>query len=775
MVKTSFYANKVLLGLSLGAILNANALVSQTIDINYTESGSNFQDKFQYDKNTQTWTPTFGLNEDTIINIGIWDFPDYDGNDEIYQEEMKLNIELAKDKTLTFNNNNKKLLAEQKNPVNINNLNASAKKVEATDIIFHFTKPSTINADFSVVGTTEDAPVNDEETGSVISIGGGGASFANQINTGSLTINGNFNASKTLILSNVENAFKVNGTATIKNSNFGILRTNYSELEANDFVLIRAKEFNSDILDKSVNNAAGAVLFKDLNSYLSTNNEILKDKNKYKDILHTGYTIDISAPDNSFGSLVDYKFDIKNCSGDKCLVINGGANANAKNLLTQLKVDIVALDALLAELDTSAQGYELAKVDLENQKSEIQKLIDEANKNGGKIDDNKYLQTIAPNLAGNDKSAVLVLRDAATLLGAIGADLASREGVELALNIKKGTDNTGKNISNLNSASNATNTTINVSNDVAITQRIAMLNNPYGNYALKMSNLKFATLESDMRPNYINDYANSIWANAFGGANIIDGDSAALYGATIGADRQAKDNVLLGAYFTYAKSTIKDKPLEQKSDNFQLGFYSIINLSPKTELNLRAYGQISPTKQNNVLVDGAYKADYTSKFFGLSASLGHIFDFSDNTLFIKPFAGLNYYYSYTPSYTDKGLVSKNIDSMSNNSFSLEIGAEFRKYMNESSYLFITPKIEQFIINNGDDYVANLAVNNAFFTSVKANDKKKTYAQVVLGGNLNINERLSFNAGFGAKQILAGKVDNKNETYISGQIGLKYKF
>lgn len=41
MVKTSFYANKVLLGLSLGAILNANALASQTIDINYTESGSN--------------------------------------------------------------------------------------------------------------------------------------------------------------------------------------------------------------------------------------------------------------------------------------------------------------------------------------------------------------------------------------------------------------------------------------------------------------------------------------------------------------------------------------------------------------------------------------------------------------------------------------------------------------------------------------------------------------------------------------------------------------
>lgn len=33
------------------------------------------------------------------------------------------------------------------------------------------------------------------------------------------------------------------------------------------------------------------------------------------------------------------------------------------------------------------------------------------------------------------------------------------------------------------------------------------------------------------------------WANAFGGANIIDGDSGAMYGATIGVDKQADDDV----------------------------------------------------------------------------------------------------------------------------------------------------------------------------------------------------------------------------------------
>lgn len=45
-------------------------------------------------------------------------------------------------------------------------------------------------------------------------------------------------------------------------------------------------------------------------------------------------------------------------------------------------------------------------------------------------------------------------------------------------------------------------------------------------------------------------------------------------------------------------------------------------------------------------------------------------------------------------------------------------------MNENSYIFVTPKIEQFVINSGDDYTANLAVNNAFFTSIEANNKKK---------------------------------------------------
>lgn len=573
------------------------------------------------------------------------------------------------------------------------------------------------------------------------------------------------------------NFVKVNGTANLKNSNFGLIKRSYTDLEANNVVMVQAKDFNEDIL--KANNNAGALLVKFLNDYVSTDLH-------GKDVTETGAVIDISDEDE-YGDgkkgLVDYKLSVQNCGGNKCLIVNGGATAAAKDKLTQLKVDINAIDKLLKnDFDSDeAEAEEWAKVKkaLQEQKTELEKLQQEAINNGGKIDDEKYLDLVNKNLnlnlSANDKASILVLRSITEQLGSIGADLASREGVKLALQIKKDTDNTGKSVSNLNSASGAVNTTMNISNDVSIGSRVAMLNNPFGTYASKMNGLKFAALDSDMRPSYVNEYTNSVWANAFGGANIIDGDSGAMYGATVGVDKQANDDVLWGAYFTYANAKIKDNNLEQKSDNFQLGMYSTINIAPQWELNLKAYAQVSPTKQDNIQTDGAYNSDYTSKFLGLSANAGRVFDLSDNTLFIKPFAGVNYYFSYTPSHTENGAIVKDIDSMKNNSVSVEVGAEFRKYMNENSYIFVTPKIEQFVINSGDDYTANLAVNNAFFTSVEANNKKKTYGQIIVGGNVDFTNQLSMNLGFGAKQILAGKVDNKNETYLSGQVGLKYKF
>ncbi len=753
-------SSKILLSLGVATLLYSSAF-AQEINLTQSSDVGNYFEENGKDINLKN--PDKYKGQDLSIKMGVWDLPDdYDSDD------YRLNIDIGKNNTLSFTHNN------GQNPVYVTNLNATAKEVKTTDIVLQAFAPSVINGNLTMTSSGAETITEDEKKGSGIILYNGNGAVEGKSANGSLTINGNFTADKTLFAA-YGNFVKVNGTANLTNSNFGLMKHSYTDLEANNVVIVQAKDFNENIL--KANNNAGALLLKFAGDYISTDVQ-------GKDPLEAATIIDISDEDK-YGDgekgLVDYKLSVQNCGGNKCLVINGGATAAAKDKLVQLQVDIDTIDKLLKNEFDSSQGEEWkqAKEALEKQKTELQTMLEEAEKNGGKIDDEKYIDLVNKNLnlnlSANDKASILALRSITEQLGSIGADLASREGVKLALDIKKDTDNTGKSVSNLNSASSAVNTTMNISNDVSIGSRVAMLNNPFGTYASKMNGLKFAALDSDMRPSYVNEYTNSVWANAFGGANIIDGDSGAMYGATVGVDKQANDDVLWGAYFTYANAKIKDNNLEQKSDNFQLGMYSTINVAPQWELNLKAYAQVSPTKQDNVQIDGAYNSDYTSKFLGLSANAGRVFDFSDNTLFIKPFAGVNYYFSYTPSHTENGAIAKDIDSMKNNSVSVEVGAEFRKYMNENSYIFVTPKIEQFVINSGDDYTANLAVNNAFFTSVEANNKKKTYGQIIVGGNVDFTNQLSMNLGFGAKQILAGKVDNKNETYLSGQVGLKYKF
>ncbi|ECR3298375.1 autotransporter outer membrane beta-barrel domain-containing protein [Campylobacter coli] len=754
-------SSKILLSLGVATLLYSSAF-AQEINLTQSSDVGNYFEENGKDINLKN--PDKYKGQDLSIKMGVWDLP----NDDYDSDDYRLNIDIGKNNTLSFTHNN------GQNPVYVTNLNATAKEVKTTDIVLQAFAPSVINGNLTMTSSGAETITEDEKKGSGIILYNGNGAVEGKSANGSLTINGNFTADKTLFAA-YGNFVKVNGTANLTNSNFGLMKRSYTDLEANNVVIVQAKDFNENIL--KANNNAGALLLKFAGDYISTDVQ-------GKDPLEAATIIDISDEDK-YGDgekgLVDYKLSVQNCGGNKCLVINGGATAAAKDKLVQLQVDIDTIDKLLKNEFDSSQGeeWEQAKETLKKQQAEIQTMLEEAKKNGGKIDDEKYIDLVNKNLnlnlSANDKASILALRSITEQLGSIGADLASREGVKLALDIKKDTDNTGKSVSNLNSASSAVNTTMNISNDVSIGSRVAMLNNPFGTYASKMNGLKFAALDSDMRPSYVNEYTNSVWANAFGGANIIDGDSGAMYGATVGVDKQANDDVLWGAYFTYANAKIKDNNLEQKSDNFQLGMYSTINVAPQWELNLKAYAQVSPTKQDNVQIDGAYNSDYTSKFLGLSANAGRVFDFSDNTLFIKPFAGVNYYFSYTPSHTENGAIAKDIDSMKNNSVSIEVGAEFRKYMNENSYIFVTPKIEQFVINSGDDYTANLAVNNAFFTSVEANNKKKTYGQIIVGGNVDFTNQLSMNLGFGAKQILAGKVDNKNETYLSGQVGLKYKF
>ncbi len=443
---------------------------------------------------------------------------------------------------------------------------------------------------------------------------------------------------------------------------------------------------------------------------------------------------------------------------------DGTTDAEKAKKLNELKN--LMLEALAPSIN--AGDYSLANSILEAVKTRTDYTILGGIVLGGMNDTLTPIVSATKN-SGNTGESLKILSSIA------GSSLHNQQIMQVITNQRffKDTRDSARSASNFTDASSSMMTAINVSNDMAISSRIARANNPYQS----LSKEKFAaagTTGTDGAYSYYETYNAAVWANAFGGANIIDGESGGLYGISIGVDGNVTDNVLLGIYATYANAELQDTLLSQESDNFQIGVYSQIKIAPTWELNLRAYGQLGQTDQRVSNIAGINTSDFDKKFFGVSANVGKVFDM-DNGFFLKPFGGVNYYYSHTPSYTERGtILAQSVESNTNNSVSLELGLEARKYFSSSSYLFVTPKIEQYIINNGDDYVGRFVGSSTSF-SIAGEDKKKTYGQLVIGGNLEITDALSLNAGIGAKQILAGKVDSKNETYISGNVGIKYRF
>ncbi|EKT0467379.1 autotransporter domain-containing protein [Campylobacter jejuni] len=328
-----------------------------------------------------------------------------------------------------------------------------------------------------------------------------------------------------------------------------------------------------------------------------------------------------------------------------------------------------------------------------------------------------------------------------------------------------------------NSALNAPIGAINMSNDMAISNRLAKFSNPYSTVNVaSLEGLKFAAgngIASDSQYAYgTRSYDNNVWANVIGGANIIDSKSGALYGVSVGYDRLVGEDTILGAYLTYADSKIKTSMVNQESDNLQLGLYSR-TLYGNSEFDFKGYAQFGWTDQDRFIAGTVNSSDFTRKFLGASGTYGYVFDMG-NDFYIKPLAGLNLYYSFTPDYNENGAYAQHVQSQSSFDTSIEAGAEFRKYLSKESYIYATPKIEQYIITSGDDYTARFLGSPTSFT-INGGDKKKTYGSFIVGGDVNIKNQWAFTFSAGVKHLLSGKVNDESETYLSGNIGLKYQF
>ncbi|CAM4095278.1 autotransporter outer membrane beta-barrel domain-containing protein [Campylobacter armoricus] len=777
-MKLSYYTSKVLMGVSISALLSSATLAQE---INH----GNFTDYFNYKDGI--WS--LDSKENIELKIQPGSIQAYYGKENHDKPIKEFNIKT--NGILTIGDEDK-WIDVGSTSTNEAKYDLYSVNLEAKEIILNKDK-TTLEAykAFNIKGNVTlngSSPItndniHDEELDRPGLFVWNGYGERN----GYMNIQGNLNVNNSFIAMYDANKkgglIFVDGDVNIKDSAIGISTNSVSNLGINNYVAIKTTgNFNQDI-DKNI---VTALYTKDITSMLETSNLLPKN---------------VFFEDTDLAQFTDYKLSVSN--DGKSLLISGGANENVRDLSKILKSEIdirkEALDtfegiknSIEYDEEYNQNSYQKpgyigdeamleaiaqAEKELQEQIEKLEQQIQDIEDNGGKFDGSDLVENMKDvslenkNLAVNMLNSILDSKLSNDAIAALTLDTTGKNLNTITTN----TNASAKAIVN-NAQNSSVNSSIGVANDLAIGTRIAKLSNPYQDKALveKFATTHIAALASDVYNYYGNSsFNNSFWGNVFGGANIIDGDSGALYGFTLGADKKINDNALLGIYFTYADSTIKDGVMEQKSDNYQFGIYSLINPNDQWEINLRAYGQISPTDQSVTMLSDSSNADYNSKFFGLSANAGRIFN-PNSSLFIKPFAGINYYYAHTPSYKESGMFAKDVQSMTNNSISLELGAEFRKYMSEESYLFITPKIEQYIMNNGDDYVAGFVGSNSNFI-IKGNDKKKTYAQIIVGGNVDINEQFSLNAGIGAKQILAGKTDNKNETYVSGQVGFKYKF
>ncbi|EAK0950065.1 autotransporter domain-containing protein [Campylobacter lari] len=774
-MKLSYHTSKVLMGVSISALLSSATLAQK---INH----ENFSDFFNYKDGI--WS--LDSKENIELKISPSDIQSYyigENNDKPINE---FNIKTSGVLTIGSDSD---WIDVGETSTNEAKYDLYSVNLEAKEIILNKDQTSLkANKAFNIKGNltlngsspiTNDNISNEELDRPSLDVWNGYGE-----KDGYMNIQGNLNINNSFI--GIHDANKkgglisVDGDVNIKDSAIGISTNSVSNLGINNYVAIKTTgSFNQDI-DKNI---ITALYTKDITSMLETSNLLPKN---------------VFFEDTDLAQFTDYKLSVSN--DGKSLLISGGANENVRDLSKILKSEIdirkEALDTfegIKKDIEYNKNSYQKpgyigddamleaiaqAEKELQEQIKKLEQQIQDIQDNGGKFDGGDLVENMKDvslenkNLAVNMINSILDSKLSNDAIAALTLDTTGKNLNTLTTNTKA----SAKAIVN-NAQNSSVNSSIGVANDLAIGTRIAKLSNPYQDKALveKFATTHIAALASDVYNYYGNSsFNNSFWGNVFGGANIIDGDSGALYGFTLGADRKINDNALLGFYFTYADSTIKDGVMEQKSDNYQFGIYSLINPNDQWEINLRAYGQISPTDQSVMMLSDFSNANFDSKFFGLSANAGRIFNPNSSSLFIKPFAGINYYYAHTPSYKESGMFAKDVQSMTNNSISLELGAEFRKYMSEASYLFITPKIEQYVMNDGDDFVAGFVGSGSNFI-IKGNDKKKTYGQIIIGGNVDISEQFSLNAGIGAKQILAGKTDGKNETYVSGQVGFKYKF
>lgn len=325
---------------------------------------------------------------------------------------------------------------------------------------------------------------------------------------------------------------------------------------------------------------------------------------------------------------------------------------------------------------------------------------------------------------------------------------------------------------------NAPAAALSMANQTNTMTRLAKLSTPYSKdlalaSAIKnMDGLEVASGDNSALSSIIKEYTdrfnydNSVYANVIGAKGYTDNGDPKLYGFSVGYDRSF-DNFLVGSYFTYAKSSLDTSYLESEADNFELGIYSRAYFGDSEVDTTLSFGIGKNDINNYKLLNEYLNGDYDSKFINLAATYGYVVK-AQNSLFIKPFIGLNYAYNKNDSFTlSNAVMGQDFDKIDGSTLSANLGVELRKYLSDGSFMFVTPSVEQELSVSRDDLVSKFRGASTSFTT-QADETKDTYAKVIAGGEYAVTKDFS-------ATVSAGFKTNGDDKYVNGSLGLKYKF
>ncbi|WP_069636946.1 autotransporter outer membrane beta-barrel domain-containing protein [Campylobacter pinnipediorum] len=343
--------------------------------------------------------------------------------------------------------------------------------------------------------------------------------------------------------------------------------------------------------------------------------------------------------------------------------------------------------------------------------------------------------------------------------------------------IKQTTQDISSNISE-----NLSTQIVDFNSEITTQTRLAQLSNPFNkDLALAkainaLKDMRFVSNNDNAMANVVKEYTdrfaynNSLWASALGGQTRSQNNiKSSLYGFAIGYDK-AFDNTIVGNYINYAKTKTKNDSFDNKADNYQIGVYtrSYVN---NNEIDTKVSIGKSKNKltrdikiPNNALV--SQKSKYDTKSLTFDLSYGYVVATKNNS-FIKPFIGASYSYLKNNEFKEDGLFAMKFSGSNSKILNASAGIEFRTYLENGNYFFITPSLQKEIYKKTKDSIVRFIGSDKDII-LATNNKKSTYVSLITGAQVNLTQNLS------ANMIIGTKAKSKEKLY-NATIGLRYKF